>query len=374
MWSLEPRLLAERHRIVRLCARLTGQPDAAEDLAQETFLEAWRHAQKLRDESGFPQWLSAIARNVCLRWAHNRGKELTRLSVPQADSPTAETLVPDDLDLEVDLERHELALLLDRAMSLLPSDSRRVLVARCIEDLPQAEVAARLGLSEGAVAVRLHRGKLALRRVLSTDMREEAREFGLGTVAADRWEDTGICCPICGSHKLVGRLNLETGEMLLKCPGCTPAPAMHITQTILPDMKGVRGYRSAVTRMIECGREYYAEGLRNRVVPCPVCRQSLPLRTSQHEVQFAPGLRYYFSTECPRCNTSSTTALASLAFCLPEGQTFWKRHKRLRTLPEREVEANGRPALVVGMESLTCSASFHMICARDTFEVIEIYR
>jgi RNA polymerase sigma-70 factor (ECF subfamily) len=59
---------AERARLVRLCAVLTGDAEAAEDFAQETLLEAWRHRHKLTDTCGADRWLTAIARNVCLRW------------------------------------------------------------------------------------------------------------------------------------------------------------------------------------------------------------------------------------------------------------------------------------------------------------------
>lgn len=58
----------EHARLVRLCATITGSSEAAEDLAQETLLEAWRHLEGLRDPEKRSQWLSGIARNVCLRW------------------------------------------------------------------------------------------------------------------------------------------------------------------------------------------------------------------------------------------------------------------------------------------------------------------
>jgi RNA polymerase sigma factor (sigma-70 family) len=77
----------------------------------------------------------------------------------------------DDFDLEVDLERDDLAWLLDRALALLPPETREILVQKYVEECPQADVAARLGLTEGAVEARLQRGKLALRRVLTTDVR-----------------------------------------------------------------------------------------------------------------------------------------------------------------------------------------------------------
>src|SRR5262245_40122961 len=59
---------ADRRRLVGLCAAVSGDREAAEDLAQETLLEAWRNAHKLRDPEGVDRWLAAIARNVCRRW------------------------------------------------------------------------------------------------------------------------------------------------------------------------------------------------------------------------------------------------------------------------------------------------------------------
>src|SRR5215211_2105052 len=52
-----------RRRLVRLCATISGDSNAAEDLAQETLLEAWRNAHKLHDPSGADRWLAAIARS-----------------------------------------------------------------------------------------------------------------------------------------------------------------------------------------------------------------------------------------------------------------------------------------------------------------------
>ena len=85
---LESALPGEHRRLVRLCARLTGDVEAAEDLAQETLLEAWRQAHKLYDPGGYAPWLSAIARNVCLRWAQRRGPELPVYEVVAAEGPS----------------------------------------------------------------------------------------------------------------------------------------------------------------------------------------------------------------------------------------------------------------------------------------------
>src|SRR5689334_1417908 len=81
--SFETLLANERNRLIRFCAYMTGNPEAAEDLAQETLLEAWRNRQKFSvldhgNEACGAKWLSAIARNVCLRWGRARGHDLAQ--------------------------------------------------------------------------------------------------------------------------------------------------------------------------------------------------------------------------------------------------------------------------------------------------------
>ncbi len=68
-------------RLVHLCSAMTGNKDSAEDLAQETVLEAWLHKHTLRNAGKRDQWLSGIARNVCLRWLRTRGRELAHLAI-----------------------------------------------------------------------------------------------------------------------------------------------------------------------------------------------------------------------------------------------------------------------------------------------------
>ncbi len=132
----------DRRRLVGLCTTITGDPDAAEDLAQETLFEAWRNAHKLDDLSGAERWVNAIARNVCRRWARRQGVQRSHLSVlTQPDE------IADDLDLGRDLERGELVDLLDRALALVPEPTRSILVARYLEETSHAEIAERLGLS-----------------------------------------------------------------------------------------------------------------------------------------------------------------------------------------------------------------------------------
>src|SRR6266566_387651 len=174
----ETTLPGERSRLVRLCTQLSGSSQVAEDLAQETLYEAWRHRDQLHDPQGQARWHTAIARNICLRWRTLRSRDATHLLRPPShdlgEPSSLEQELVDPTDLEADVERSELTDLLERALQLLPAPTRHVLVARYVEELPYAAIAEQMGLREGTVKVQAHRGKLALRQVLTTRFREEA--------------------------------------------------------------------------------------------------------------------------------------------------------------------------------------------------------
>src|SRR5713226_2826819 len=129
----ETTLSGEWSRLVRLCTQLTGSSEAAEDLAQETLYEAWRHRDQLHDPQGQARWHNAIARNVCLRWRKLRGRDYAHLQHSERNLGEPDSLdqeLVDPSDLEGDVERSELADLLDRALHLLPAPTRQMLVAR----------------------------------------------------------------------------------------------------------------------------------------------------------------------------------------------------------------------------------------------------
>lgn len=227
--SFETILSLERTRLVRLCARFTGDSNAAEDLAQETLLEAWRHFDALRDQQRIPQWLSGIAHNICLRWARKQGRNLLQFAEPlfiddDAAQAQLEDTLEDDFDVEAELERKELIELLDRALALLTPEARTLLIARYIEETPLADVAAQLGMNTGAVTMRLQRGKIALRRVLTTELRHELAPYRMGTTDESGWKETPLWCMSCGQRRIVGRYRQQENELWLKCPVCCPEP------------------------------------------------------------------------------------------------------------------------------------------------------
>jgi RNA polymerase sigma factor (sigma-70 family) len=164
-WWTEP----ERRRVARLCARITGDPVAAEDLAQETLLEAWRIRERLVDPTGSGPWLDAIARNVCRRWRVSSGRLRSR-EVTGASSFPHEAGHDEVAEI---LEREELVELLDRALGLLPAETRAALVSRYVDELATTEIARRLRLTPEAVSMRLTRGRARIRELLETELSDD---------------------------------------------------------------------------------------------------------------------------------------------------------------------------------------------------------
>ncbi|MDP9372214.1 MAG: RNA polymerase sigma factor [Chloroflexota bacterium] len=382
----------ERARLVRLCARLVGDVTVAEDLAQETLIEAWRHEARLHDLAGRGAWLAAIARNVCRRWLRRQGRERARMVRPTPVQERDQRQVLEDLagadTLEADLERAELAMLLDRALALLPPVSRQILVARYLEETPQAEVAVRLGLSEGAVAVRLHRGKLALRRVLATELREVATEYGLPmadpSVAAVEteaariagWRTTRLWCSICGQHRLVIRAFPRTGECMVRCPHCSAAPDDNLFQAVRPEaFRGGGGDGILLDRLMTLADGYYRAALASGTAACPTC--GAPARLRRRPPDGVPvgwcrerGLHLY----CEVCGApTSWVTVRSLALSSPAGRRFWRAQSRIRSLPLREVTLAGRPALLQAFASMTGTAQLEVMLADDTYEVLAVH-
>ncbi|HUY78104.1 MAG TPA: RNA polymerase sigma factor [Ktedonobacterales bacterium] len=396
----------ERARLTRLCARLTGDADAAEDLAQEALLEAWRSFHKLRDADGLAPWLSAIARNVCLRWARSRGRELAHRATPLApdadacdapddtgdlDAMRATTLAgaADEGDFTVELERQELATLLDRALALLPSETRLALVESAVYATPQAEIAARLGLSEGALRVRLSRGKVALRHALTTDLRDEADALGLrlptgdGVTATDGWRATRIWCPLCGRHTLEYRIHPSCGAISFRCVGFCQTDGTIIGgvdgSLILPEAATLTSPKTILSRSLVKLGAHYTEGLGQGALWCANCGRRSPIHIHHPEhPQPSPygsleGIVSGFVSVCPHCGGPDSASLWHLMLDLPQAQRFWRAHPRMRATPERPVEVDGLPAVVTSFESLGDHARLDVITARESLITLAVY-
>ncbi len=158
--------------LYRYAHRLCGETEAAKDLVQETFLNAYRGFDKFRGEARISTWLYTIASRACLRMKRKRKGEPEReLSldefIPTSDGEFRLQVPVDGLDPEEALQNKQLRQALDQAIQKLPKKYRMTLVLRDMEGLSAKEVGAIMGLNERAVKSRLHRARLFVRRELS---------------------------------------------------------------------------------------------------------------------------------------------------------------------------------------------------------------
>ena len=343
---------------MRLCASISGDRGAAEDLAQETLLEAWRNAHKLRDPAGADRWLAAIARNVCLRWARRQGREAALHAAIAAQPAPAEP------ELELDLEREELIGLLDRALGLLPPATRDVLVHRYVHELPHAEIAARLGVSGDAVSMRITRGKVLLRTLLAT---EEGDAAGAG------WRETRVWCSGCGRRRLLVLVEPAPGDVAFRCPSCNPEPAHASSRFPLasPAYAELVGELvrpgSILRRVAEWTVRYFGDGA-GAAVACTRCGGAGRLR--RYERSSPAGHTAGLAAVCDRCGDTASTSAAAIALSLPELRGLRRDHPRLRLV--RATAA--ADTLVVRYEDPGGSAGADVVLDRATLRVAAVHR
>lgn len=183
-------------RIFRYAQRLCGEPEAAKDLVQDTFLNAYRGYKNFRGESQVSTWLYTIASRACQRLRRKRkGQPDHELSledfIPSTDGELRLQIPVDGLTPEEALANKQLRRVLDQAIGRLPPKYRMVLVLRDMEGLSAKETGAVMGLNERAIKSRLHRARLFVRRELS------ARGVGAPLTPGDHHEhiaepDSGI--------------------------------------------------------------------------------------------------------------------------------------------------------------------------------------
>lgn len=162
--------LVRRHQsAVRACLRkLTGGNHAlADDLAQDTFVLAWRNLKSFRQEARFSTWLYRIATNCWLAQARKRREEL----LGDRDGQVADE-DPDSADDPVETAGDHarsatLKLDLERAMRVL-SEPERAAIVQCYDnDLSHEEAAYVLGMPVGTVKTHIHRAKRKLRDAMA---------------------------------------------------------------------------------------------------------------------------------------------------------------------------------------------------------------
>ena len=147
--------------VYNLCYRMLGEPESAEDAAQETFLRAFQHIHRYDRKRPFATWLLSIAAHYCIDRLRRRKFSMASIDqdeeeggfeLPDADAPNPESEVVHNEQLE------QMQGLLKR----LDSVDRAAIVLRYWNDCSEAEIAEALNLTVSAVKSRLHRARREL--------------------------------------------------------------------------------------------------------------------------------------------------------------------------------------------------------------------
>lgn len=247
---------------------------------------------------------------------------------------------------------------------------------RFVDERAHAEIAERLGLSEGAVAVRIHRGKIALRQALARpELSTCAVAYGLIAPAAAGWQPTRIWCPFCGKHRLDARIDRQSGDIASRCAGrCFSDGTILDVRRTASGATTLTSVKSMLTRELIRLDAYYRHALTEPASGCHACGRPIALeRWSPDEpsslaTHHPHGIRLL----CHACGLENGASLWHLLLDTPIVQQFWRRHPRMQALPVREVEVDGRAAMLSGFASSDASARLEILSASHTYEILHV--
>ena len=387
--DLEEILTAAQPRLKHFARAQGIRIDEVDDVVQETLLEAWRHLEQLREPARFDAWLGGICRNVCLRWARRQATVASRqlpFSVhPCASADPALSFCPTDVpdlaahDLVEEVSHQDLKTLLDRAFSYLPVQTRQALELHYLADIPQREVAALLGLSTGALEVRLSRARRQLRQLLSTKLRTDAASLGLvlDEEQPQGWRESRLWCMQCGRQRLLGffaPLPDGTVDLWLCCPVCSP-PARGVplirTQGAVP-LGTIRSFRPAWKRIVQTAAHQYAPVFETGALICSSCGGRAPVsEAGLHPMEAVQGSnRFCLVVQCIHCGQQQSASVFSLLAALPSARQFMSSHARWVIEPEVLTEYLTSPALRVRLVDIASASGLTLFLHRHTLQLL----
>lgn len=186
--------LVEKHRqpVHNFIQRTIQDSTETEDLAQQTFVQAWKAAARYRPTARFSTWLFTIARNLCL----NEIRRRSRHPAESIDAPleTDHGAVGRDYEdrrgpgVEEQVLIGELTLRIDEALSDLPESQRTAILLFREQDLAYEDIAAVLGVSVSATKSLIHRGRETLKARLKPYLRSGAWDTAGEAAAGDTIE------------------------------------------------------------------------------------------------------------------------------------------------------------------------------------------
>jgi RNA polymerase sigma-70 factor (ECF subfamily) len=171
-----------QRRIYAVAMRMTRRHEVADDIVQDTFVRAYRGLDRFEVGRPLRPWLTRIAVNLAINYLNGAAKREQPLysedspgGPEEARGSRQERL---DANPERTLESEELALDLERAVSLLPLEQRTVFLLKVVEEMRYEEIATLLGISEGTVMSRLSRARGRLKVMLAAHVGQVPKAGG----------------------------------------------------------------------------------------------------------------------------------------------------------------------------------------------------
>ena len=152
-------LFRYKRKVFGIAFKFTGRFEEAEDLTQEIFLKVFKALATYKKEQDFSWWLVSISRNACIDYYRSVKRERKVLS---ENLDRIKEFKFEGLSPQGNLEAAERSRMLRQRLGELPEDLRVVLILRDLKGLSYKEIADQLGLVEGTVKSRIHRGRAEL--------------------------------------------------------------------------------------------------------------------------------------------------------------------------------------------------------------------
>ena len=157
-------MLVEEYQthVYNLCYRMLGEPEAAEDAAQETFLRAYQNLRRYDQTRSFATWLLSIGAHYCIDRLRRRKLTMFSMDEENDDGTTLEIADSASPDPEVESVKREDRNRLHILLKGLDDTDRAAIIMRYWYDYSEVEIAESLKLTVSAVKSRLHRARRAL--------------------------------------------------------------------------------------------------------------------------------------------------------------------------------------------------------------------
>ena len=169
--------LVEEHQthVYNLCYRMLGEPEAAEDAAQETFLRAYQNLHRYDRSRSFATWLLSIAAHYCIDRLRRRKLSVFSVDEENEDGTSFEIADASSPNPEAETVKHEERDRLHILLKDLDETDRAAVIMRYWYDFSEIEIAESLKLTVSAVKSRLHRARRALAGMWQEDQPNSPR-------------------------------------------------------------------------------------------------------------------------------------------------------------------------------------------------------